>query len=107
MCESEPHFRSGTGEDARRFIIEQSVALPVDLDRELELPRIVSRRRRAGVCKQRADSGYIKSVRNVEHVGNQIHVHTLAEWNSLGDSQIVEDGPRSNSGIAAEVAVEL
>ena len=85
----------------------QNVALPVDLDRELELPRIVGRRRRANVREQRADSGYIESVRNVEHVGDQIHVHTLAEWNSLGDSQIVEDGPGGNSSIAAEVAVEL
>ena len=37
MCESAPHFRSATGEDARRSIVEQNVALPVDLDRELDL----------------------------------------------------------------------
>ena len=55
MCESEPHFRSGTGEDARRSIVEQNVALPVDLDRELELPRIVGGGPLSGTGPQNED----------------------------------------------------
>ena len=82
--------------------------LPVDLHRELELARIVGRGRLVRHC---VNSGLTAAtlylVRDVEHVGDQVHAEALAEVDALRDAQIVEDGPRSDPGIAAEVAVEL
>src|ERR1700691_3506401 len=80
--------------------------MPVEFQRELELPRIVSRRGLAGVGKQRADSGHVIPVGDVEHVGDQVHVVAFAEINPLGHAHVVEDRPGLKAGIAAQVAVE-
>src|ERR1700746_1472122 len=44
------------------------VLLPVQLQRELELPRIVRRGRFAGIRKQWTHGRHIESIRNVEHI---------------------------------------
>src|SRR5262249_46477508 len=84
----------------------RAVPLPVQLQRELELPRIVCGGRLSGIRKQWTDSRHVETVRDVEHVDDEIHVHALAEVNSLRDAQIVEDRPGRDTGVASEVAIE-
>ncbi len=88
-------------------VLVQSRTSPVELQCELELARIVRRCCLAGVAEQRADGGHVVLVGDVEHVGDQIHAEALGERNALRDTHVAEGSPRSDSGIAAEVAVEL
>src|ERR1700680_3725945 len=80
--------------------------LPVDLQRELELPCIISGCSLARIGKQRTDARDVVPVGDIEHVGDQIHVEALTKIDALGNAQIVEDRPRGDSGIAAQIAVQ-
>ena len=60
----------------------------------------------AGIGEQWTDCCHVVTVRNVEHVGDQIHVEALAEIDALGYTQVVKDSPGGEAGIAGEVAVE-
>src|SRR5882762_8347016 len=80
--------------------------LPVDLQRELELPCIISGCSLARIGKQRTDGGDIVPVGDIEHVGDQIQVEALTKIDALGNAQVVEDGPRTDPGVAAQAAVE-
>src|ERR1700674_5006183 len=80
--------------------------LPVQFQRKLELARVVRSGGLTGVGEERADGRHVVAVGDVEHVGDEIHVEALAKVDAFGDAQIVEDGPRGDAGVAAEVAVE-
>lgn len=81
--------------------------LPVQFKRELKLARIISRGGLTGVGEERANGRHIVDISDVEHVSNEIHGEALAEEDALGDAEIVEDGPGSDAGVAAEIAVEI
>ena len=92
--------------ELRRFATPRRT-LPVKLHGKLELARIIRRGRLAGVAEQRAHRCHIHLVRDVKHIGDQVHAEALAEINPLGETHVVEDRPRLNSRIAAQVAVKL
>src|SRR5258708_10483665 len=79
--------------------------LPVHRHRKLELPRVVRRSRLSRVGKERAYRRHIVAVGEVEHVSDEFHIETLVEVDPLGHAEVVEDVPRRNAGVAAEVAV--
>ena len=81
--------------------------LPVDLQRELELPCIIRRCSLARIGKQRTDGRDVVPVGDVEHVCDQVHVEALAKIDAFRNAQIVEDRPGSHTGIAAQVAIKL
>ena len=81
--------------------------LPVDLHRELELPRIVSCRRLTGVSEQRADGRDVHLICDVKDVSNQVHVDVLSDVQSTRNADVVEHRPWRDAGIAAEIAIEL
>ena len=80
--------------------------LPIDLHRELKLPRIVGSRRLAGVGVKLVDGGDVESVGEVEDVGDQVHVDAFSEINPAGYAHVVEHRPRSHAGVAPQGAVE-
>src|SRR6185437_4968083 len=81
--------------------------LPVQFHSELELAWVIGGGGLAGIAEQRTHSGHVHFVDDVEHVGDQVHAEAFREINTLRDAHIVEHGPGSHSGIAAQVAVEL
>src|ERR1700674_851567 len=85
--------------------------LPVQLQRELELPWIIGGSGLSGVAgrttAKRADRGHIVLVGDVEHVDDQVGVEALAKVDAFGDAQVVEESPGLDSGVAAQVTVEL
>src|SRR5438270_8162664 len=81
--------------------------LPVELHCELELTWVIRGRCLAGIAEQGADRGYVHLIRDVEHVGDQVHVETLTEINALGNTDVAEHCPGRDSRVAAEVAIEL
>src|SRR5258708_38079738 len=84
--------------------------LPIQLDSELKLPRIVSRCSLASIAErtaaQRTHCGHVVAVRNVEDIGNQVHVETLAKINALRNANIVKESPRLRPSVTAQVAIE-
>src|ERR1700730_5996356 len=80
--------------------------LPVDLQRELELPCIISGCSLARIGKQRTDGRDVVPVGDIEHVGDQVHVKALTKRDALGNAQVVEDSPWTDPGVAAQGAVE-
>src|SRR6266403_3222762 len=84
----------------------ENLILPVQFQRKLELARVVRSGCLTGVGEERAYGRHVVAVGDVEHVGDEIHVQALAKVDALGDAQIVEDRPRRDAGVAAEVAVE-
>src|SRR6266404_2985671 len=84
----------------------ENLILPVQFQRKLELARVVRSGCLTGVGEERAYGRHVVAVGDVEHVGDEIHVEALAKVDALGDAQIVEDCPRRDAGVAAEVAVE-
>ena len=59
-----------------------------------------------GVGEELVDSGCVETIRQVEHVDDQIRIDALAEINALGDTEIVENGPGLNPAVALKVAVQ-
>src|SRR5437016_3504719 len=82
--------------------------LPVELQRELKLPRIVRGRRLAGIGPEHVDRGDVDAVGDVEHVDDQVGVEALviSEIDALGDAHVGESDPRRYAAVAAQVAVE-
>src|SRR5579871_5210710 len=81
--------------------------LPVDLHGELELARIIGGSRLSGVGEERTDGSYVVFVGDIEHVGDQVHAEALGEVDSLRHTHVAKGGPRRQTCVAAEVAVEL
>ena len=104
-----------TGEEARASksgfggpdVLARVKQLPGDLHSELELARVVSRSCLSGVGEQRAHRSNVITVGDIENVGDELQVDPLTEWDSFRHSQIIKYGPRSDPGIAAQVAVQL
>src|SRR5579864_4476001 len=80
--------------------------LPEQLERELELPRIVGGGRLAGIAQERADGGHVVLVGDVEHVDDEVRAEALPERDVLGHPEVVEYGPRGNAGVSPEIAIE-
>src|ERR1700731_4694855 len=80
--------------------------LPVQFQRKLELAWIVCGCGLSGIGEERTDGGDVVDIGNVKHVRDQFQVEALAEVNAFRNPQIVEDCPRRDPGVAAEVAVE-
>ena len=87
-------------------VTRNHLILPVQLHRKLELARVVGSGGLTGVGKERAYGRGVISIRDVEHIGNQLQADALAEVDAPGDAKVVEDRPGGRAGIAAEVAVE-
>src|SRR5205823_9863518 len=61
---------------------------------------------RSGIRHQRADRRHIETVRNIEYFKRGIEVHTLAQWDIPADANVIENGPGSDPGITAQIAIE-
>src|SRR5579863_571183 len=68
--------------------------LPVQLERELELARIVGSCRLPGVGPEHVDRGDVDAVGNVEHVDDQVGVESFTEIDALGNPHVGEGDPR-------------
>ena len=79
---------------------------PVQLQRELELPRIVGGSRLACICPERIHVGHVEAIGKVEHVDDTVEAEALGEVEATGDAEVVEDIPRFDACIASEIAVE-
>src|SRR5208282_4549920 len=86
--------------------LKPNAHLPVQFQRKLELPRIIRSARLSGVLEERADSGHIVLVRDVEHVSDQVHVEALPDVNTLCDPQIAKGRPRGAACVAAQVTIQ-
>jgi hypothetical protein len=104
-----PKLESCGGPSAQKTrlrVTRSLILLPIQFHRELELARIIRSRRLSRVGEERAYSRDVVLIRDVKHVGDQIHVETLGEMNALGYAEIVEDGKGLHAGVAAKIAVE-
>jgi len=81
--------------------------LPVHFHRELELPRIVGGRRLPRVRVKRTYSRDVVLVGDIEHVDDEIGTDSLGKVDALGNPHIPECSPGCDTGIAAEIAIQL
>ena len=83
-----------------------AVFLPIHLHRELKLPGIVRRCRLPRVGIELVDCRDVVFVRDIEHIHDQVQVHTFAKINPPRNPQIVEHSPGLESGIPPQVAIQ-
>src|SRR5262249_16290383 len=75
--------------------------LPVHSQPDLQLARIVRRRRLTSVSKQRTDCRDVEPVRNIEDLERCVKIQTLTQWNVAANADIVEHRPGRDPGIAS------
>src|SRR5262249_21842259 len=86
--------------------------LPDDLERELELARIIGGSRLAGAARRTGawiaelvDGRHVEAVGQVEGVGDDLQLEAFAERETARKPQIELEEIRCGEGIASEVAV--
>src|SRR5882762_9134073 len=77
------------------------VTLPLQTQRELELPWVRSRRGLAGVRVKRVNIGNVVAVGDVKQVHDAFEFEVLAQGESAGHAEVVEEGPGAASCITS------
>lgn len=86
--------------------------LPVQLQRELKLPRVVRGGRLPGKARgagcriaQLVDGANVRAIKKIEAVGDEIKIETFTERDALGDTEIDLEKAWRDKRIAAEIAI--
>ena len=73
---------------------------------QLELPRIICGCCTTSIRPEGIHVRDVESIRDIKNIGAGLEVKAFAEINPLGNSQVVEDGPRPSASVASEISIQ-